>query len=275
VFADKNVGTGKTVTLTTTYGGADRNNYSITHQATSTANITPKALTISGITASDKTYDNTTGATLSVAAGQSVSSLVGNALISGDDVTFNTISGVFSDENVGTGKTVTLTSSYTGAQRNNYTITSQATTTANITPLDVALSGSTGLTKVYDATTAVAPALTSPATGYGSLSVAAGFTSALTADNGINGGLVITGTPVFSNANAGTVTDRHTRRQLPFGVDSTQRHHHQSTIDHHGQRRCEVLLRARQHHQLSRCALQRLCGRANISRVGRHVESDA
>jgi mucin-19 len=199
VFADKNVGTGKTVTLTTTYGGADRNNYSITNQATSTANITPKALTISGITASDKTYDNTTGATVSTA------SVVKTGLVANDVVTVGA-TGVFSDENVGTGKTVTLTSSYIGADRSNYTITSQATTTASITALDVALSGSTGLTKVYDATTAVAPALTSPATGYGSLSVAAGFTSALTADNGINGGLVITGTPVFSSANAGTVT---------------------------------------------------------------------
>ena len=34
-------------------------NYSVTDQTTTTGNITAKALTVSGITASDKTYDGT------------------------------------------------------------------------------------------------------------------------------------------------------------------------------------------------------------------------
>ncbi len=70
----------------------------------------------------------------------------------------------------------------------------------------MALSGDTGLTKVYDANhLGQHLPLTSPATGYGALSVATNA-SALTADSAINGGLVITGTPVFSSANAGSVT---------------------------------------------------------------------
>ena len=48
----QNVGTGKTVTITPSYTGADVGNYSVTDHATVTANITAKALTVSGITAS-------------------------------------------------------------------------------------------------------------------------------------------------------------------------------------------------------------------------------
>lgn len=44
-FADKNVGTAKTVTLTSSYSGADVGNYSITDQASSTASISPVTTT--------------------------------------------------------------------------------------------------------------------------------------------------------------------------------------------------------------------------------------
>jgi hypothetical protein len=198
VGTGKNVGTAKAVTLSSAYAGADRNNYSITSQTSSTANISPKALTVSNITVADKVYDGTASSTVN----SSAPTLTG--LVSGDTVTVSA-TGVFSDENVGTGKTVTLTSSYSGSDRNNYSITGQPTATANISKLDVALSGDTGLTKVYDATVSVAPALTNPATGYGGLSVAIN-TSALTADQAVSGGLVITGAPVFSDPNVGNVT---------------------------------------------------------------------
>jgi hypothetical protein len=59
VFADKNVGTGKTVTISgLTIGGADAENYSLT-QPTTTANITARAITVKAINNS-KTYDGTT-----------------------------------------------------------------------------------------------------------------------------------------------------------------------------------------------------------------------
>ena len=63
-FSDKNVGTGKTVTITSSYSGADVSNYSVTDQSSTTANITAKSLTVSGITASDKTYDGSVTATM-------------------------------------------------------------------------------------------------------------------------------------------------------------------------------------------------------------------
>ena len=104
-FSDKNVGTGKTVTITPSYTGADVSNYSVTDHATVTANITAKALTVSGITASDKTYDGNAVATLNT------SSILYSGLINGD--TFSgTYTGAFNNANAGTGKTVTITPSY-------------------------------------------------------------------------------------------------------------------------------------------------------------------
>ena len=76
-------------------------NYSISTGQTTTANITAKALTVSGITTSNKTYDGNSVATLNT------SSVAYSGLVSGD--TFNgTYTGAFSDKNVGTGKTVTI-----------------------------------------------------------------------------------------------------------------------------------------------------------------------
>ena len=144
-FSDKNVGTGKTVTITPSYTGADVGNYSVTDHATITANITAKALTVSGITASDKTYDATTAATLGTGA------VVYGGLVSGDTLT-GTYSGVFDNANVGTGKTVTITSSYGGADVNNYTITDQTSTTADVTTKSLTATASTA-NKVYDGTT--------------------------------------------------------------------------------------------------------------------------
>jgi len=59
VFTDKNVGAGKTVTISgLTIGGADAGNYSLT-QPTTTANITARDITVKAINSS-KTYDGTT-----------------------------------------------------------------------------------------------------------------------------------------------------------------------------------------------------------------------
>ena len=80
---------------------------------------------MSGITASSKTYDGSTSATLDP------SLVVYSGLVPGD--TFNgSYTGVFSDANVASGKTVTITPSYSGADVNNYTVTDQSSTTADI-----------------------------------------------------------------------------------------------------------------------------------------------
>src|SRR6185369_1427532 len=61
-FADKNVGAGKTVTLTgATLGGTDADNYVLDSVATTTASITALHIT-STFTASNKVYDGNTSA---------------------------------------------------------------------------------------------------------------------------------------------------------------------------------------------------------------------
>ena len=60
-FAAKDVGTALAVTVTgVTVGGANSSNYTVTQQTGLTANITPKALTVTGLTAAAKVYDGTT-----------------------------------------------------------------------------------------------------------------------------------------------------------------------------------------------------------------------
>jgi autotransporter-associated beta strand protein len=122
-FSDENAGNGKTVTLTSSYGGTSVGNYTIADQTTTTANISRKAITISGITAADKPYDGNDVAQISTASA--------TGWIVGDNVIVSA-SGKFSDKNAGDGKIVTLTSSYSGLKVGNYIITDQPTTTASI-----------------------------------------------------------------------------------------------------------------------------------------------
>jgi len=71
-------------------------------------------------------YDGTRAATVSTSGAV----LIGK--IAGDNITVSA-TGSFADANVGTSKTVALTNSYGGADAGNYTITHQASTTADIT----------------------------------------------------------------------------------------------------------------------------------------------
>ena len=123
-FSDKNVGAGKIVTLTSGTSGADASNYAFTHQVSTMADITTKSVTVTGITASDKVYDGLTSVV--------VDSSGASGWVIGDDITISS-TGVFSDKNVGTEKTVTLTSSSSGSDTSNYNFTHQASTTADIT----------------------------------------------------------------------------------------------------------------------------------------------
>jgi len=147
-FADKNVGSGKTVTATgLALSGTDAANYTLsTATVSATADITPLAVTGS-ITAANKVYDATTATTIT---GRTL-----NGVISGDSVSYLGGSATFADKNVGSAKTVTATGlSLSGTDVANYSLsTATVTTTADITPL--AITGSiSAANKVYDATTA-------------------------------------------------------------------------------------------------------------------------
>ncbi len=148
-FSDANVGSGKGVTVSgITLAGADLANYSFADNvATTTASITPKALTLTGVTAGDKVYDGTrgawlTGATLSgVVAGESLGVV---------------LTAQFDDSNVGVGKTVTLGSTLLNGLglASNYSLISPTDVTANITPKALTVTGVTANGKVYDGSTA-------------------------------------------------------------------------------------------------------------------------
>ena len=132
-FADKNAGTDKSVTITgLSLGGTDAGNYTLANTtASTTASIGQKAITVSGITAADKTYDATTTATVDATGA--------TGWIKGDDIQVSA-SGSFTDKHAGTDKTVTLTTQYTGNDVDNYVITDQAATAASIDPRKVLVS---------------------------------------------------------------------------------------------------------------------------------------
>ena len=146
-FDNKNIGTGKTVTvnsivLTDGSNGGLASNYSISTGRTTTANVSAKPVTVSGILASNKSYDGTTSVTLDT------SNVSYNGLVSGDDFS-GTFSGIFADENVGTGRAVNITSSYSGDDIGNYNITNQNTHFANIAIGNPTISGLSNQEKTF------------------------------------------------------------------------------------------------------------------------------
>ncbi|PVX35515.1 YDG domain-containing protein [Janthinobacterium sp. 78] len=148
-FADKNVGSGKTVAVSgIALAGTDAGNYNLTLSTGSgSGDITPKALTITGMSAVNKVYDGNTKATLS---GGSISGLVGSETLG-----VTGLSASFSDKNAGTGKTViasgsTLVNGGNGGLASNYTISNPSGLSANITPKALTVTGMTASNKVYD-----------------------------------------------------------------------------------------------------------------------------
>ena len=151
-FANKTVGIGKVVSIADiTIGGIDAANYALTQPST-TASISAKTLTITGITAEDRVYDATAAATSLL----DTSSAALSGIINNDSVTLSTtnINGVFADANIGTNKTITITgNTISGADAGNYILT-QPSTEADITAKELTVSGLTASNKVYDSTTA-------------------------------------------------------------------------------------------------------------------------
>ena len=131
-FDNENVGTDKTVTFTGySLSGADAGNYNLKAQPASvTANIAAKEVTITSLTAANRSYqkDNLSVALIS-------GTLTG--VITGDTVTIDLTNakGTMTDANAGTGKAVTVTGvALGGADKDNYRLKEQPTgVTVNIT----------------------------------------------------------------------------------------------------------------------------------------------
>jgi hypothetical protein len=118
-FIDKNAGNNKVVNLTSTFGGADVGNYAITQQATTTASITPLAISVVGTVAANKAFDGNTAAVTSGGLLQGV--------LVGDDVLLKQ-TGAFIDPIVGTDKRVDVRNVLGGADAGNYQVPSVSTT---------------------------------------------------------------------------------------------------------------------------------------------------
>ena len=116
VFADSLVGNSKSISVTGF--DAPSSDYTLTQPSLS-ANITPKALSLNGITAENKVYDGNTNA--SVIGTATLNGVLGNDI---GNVTLNgTSSASFSDANVGNGKTVTVSGySISGTAASNYSL---------------------------------------------------------------------------------------------------------------------------------------------------------
>ena len=157
-FTNKNVGTAIIINVSgLAITGADAGNYTLSNlTATASANITPAALTVSGIIASNKIYDATTTATLSF------SNATLAPILASDAVTLNSASakGTFASKAIGSGKTVSVSGlTLAGTNASNYNLTSPITTTANITARSLTITAK-GVNKIYDGTTNASVTLT-------------------------------------------------------------------------------------------------------------------
>ncbi len=145
--AGKNVGTGKAVAVSgIAITGADAGNYTFNTAASTTADISKAALTITAAT-NTKTYDGTTTA----AATPTVSGLFGTDSVAG-------LSETYDNRNAGTGKTLSVGNTYTvndGNTGGNYTVTTVADTTGVINKASLTITATTN-TKTYDSTTTAA-----------------------------------------------------------------------------------------------------------------------
>jgi filamentous hemagglutinin family protein len=142
VFGDKNVGTGKLVTVSGfTLSGNDASNYSVVQPTGVTANITPAALTVIAQTDS-KIYDATTSSSIA----PTVSGLQGSDTVSGKAQAFDS-------KNAGA-RTLSVTG-YTvndGNSGGNYTVITP-TAAGMITPANLQVTGVGADNRTFDATT--------------------------------------------------------------------------------------------------------------------------
>lgn len=142
-FGDKNVGSAKPVAVSgITLGGVDGGNYTPNTTASTTADITPRLLTVSA-TGIGKIYDGTTTAAVTLADDR----------VTGDLLTTAYGAALFNNKHVGTGKPVSVSGiTVTGADATNYTFNATTSTAADITPRALAVTAD-GISKVYDGST--------------------------------------------------------------------------------------------------------------------------
>ncbi len=148
-YIDQHVGTNKAVTYTGfALSGVDQSNYQMPSQAVSTASITPKVLSVSGLLASDKVYDGTRSVNL---FGGQLAGLVGNEALSWH------VSGLFDQANAGQRQvavSISLADGPNGDRASNYTLMSSSLNLpASIAPRLLRIVGAKAEDKIYDGNT--------------------------------------------------------------------------------------------------------------------------
>jgi hypothetical protein len=175
-FANKNVGNGKTISVSgITLAGADAGNYSVNPSATTAADVTPATLVVGAI-GSNKPYDAMTAATV----------VLTDDRFAGDQILLSHAPATFASPGVGSGKTITVAGIAIngGADRGDYVLADNSTTTT--ADIDVvvseALAGTWSLVPVMpDRLTptmlpaALAPSVTTPAISQLDLTLPTGF----------------------------------------------------------------------------------------------------
>jgi hypothetical protein len=149
-YVNANVGSNINVTAVALTGTA-AGNYTVTpvtNFAVTGGGITPKDLTITGVTATNRVYDATTSVTISGGT------LVG---VEGGDTVTPVVPaiGTANNMNFGNNKPVTVgTITLTGTQAGNYTLTQPTDITVNITqrPLTITFSGGTVISRPFNGT---------------------------------------------------------------------------------------------------------------------------
>ena len=199
LFADKNVGNGKAISVAGLQ--ASDSNYVIGQQAGLTGNIVPLSLAVTGLTANDKLFDGLTGATLAGSA--RVNGVAGDAL-----ALAGTPLARFASADPGVAKPVAVIGyALTGADAGNYLLLQPAGLTATINndaalvPAPLVLAAPALPTppltvQIADTAPVPAPAMATSAAG-----------SAGNGANGTNGGNAVNGGNGGNVGNVGNVAD--------------------------------------------------------------------
>lgn len=201
-FADAAVGTGKTVTVTgLALSGIDAPDYQLVTPVTTTANITPATLTVTGAVAASRVYNGLTSTTVDF-TGASLVGIIGADVV---NLVTTAYTANFDNKNVGGGKTVTVSGlTLSGAQAANYTVV-QPSLSADVTAKEIFYNSVVIANKVYDGTTPATITTLGTATGVVSGDVVNGILAGATADfvdpNVGNGKTVTINNVTLSNSN--------------------------------------------------------------------------
>ena len=192
-FAQSSVGNNIVITSTSTIGGANAANYTLTQPSLTARNITAKPLTITAASIASKAYDGTP-ATGSITLG-SLSGFIGSETVTA------TATGAFADGNVETGKaatiTYTLVNGTNGGLAINYSLAA-GSGTGDITQATQTITFTTFTTPISAGTTIVATSNVNAPITYSSSN-----TSVATIDNSGVVTIVGNGNTTITASNAG------------------------------------------------------------------------